>query len=162
MAAFEKTREIKVRRAGAADIPALTRVINAAFIVERPFIEGDRVNDKATSDYMAKGTFLIAEDAAGVAGCVFCEVREARGYLGLLTVYPERQGSGLGRKLMEAAEDYFRDESCEAIDLRVVSAREGLPAFYQRFGYEEQGLEPVLPQVPTKVAMHFIRMTKVL
>jgi predicted N-acetyltransferase YhbS len=158
----EKKSEVILRRATAADIPALTRVINSAFVVERPFIEGDRVNDKATADYMAKGTFLIAEDATGTAGCVFCEARETRGYLGLLAVYPEKQGSGLGRKLMDAAEDYFRGAGCEAIDLRVVSAREGLPAFYQRFGYEMQGIEPVLPQVPAKVAMHFIRMSKTL
>ena len=63
---------------------------------------------------------------------------------------------------MQAAEDYFRRAACEAVDLRVVSAREELPAFYRRFGYEEKGLEPVLPQVPAKVPLHFIHMSKAL
>jgi GNAT superfamily N-acetyltransferase len=96
------------------------------------------------------------------AGCVFCEVRERRGYLGLLAVYPERQGNGMGRKLMQAAEEYFRGAGCNAVDLRVVSAREELPAFYERFGYEIKGTEPVLPQVPAKVPLHFIHMSKTL
>jgi predicted N-acetyltransferase YhbS len=162
MQPFEKNEELIIRQAAAEDIPALTRVINAAFAVERPFIEGDRVDHQATSEYMAKGTFLIAEDAVETAGCVFCEVRERRGYLGLLAVYPERQGNGMGRKLMQAAEEYFRGAGCNAVDLRVVSAREELPAFYKRFGYEIRGTEPVLPQVPAKVPLHFIHMSKTL
>jgi predicted N-acetyltransferase YhbS len=162
MQPFEKNEELIIRQAAAEDIPALTRVINAAFAVERPFIEGDRVDHQATSEYMAKGTFLIAEDAVETAGCVFCEVRERRGYLGLLAVYPERQGNGMGRKLMQAAEEYFRGAGCNAVDLRVVSAREELPAFYERFGYEIKGTEPVLPQVPAKVPLHFIHMSKTL
>jgi ribosomal protein S18 acetylase RimI-like enzyme len=157
-----RKENLRIRHASAEDIPALTRVINAAFVVERPFIEGDRVDDQATAEYMQKGKFLIAEDAAGPLGCVFCEVREKRGYLGLLAVYPERQGAGLGRRLMDAAEEYFRSAGCEAVDLRVVSAREELPAFYRRFGYEEKGREAVLPQVPAKVPLQFIHMSKML
>lgn len=158
----EKKVGVKIRHAVADDIPALTRVINAAFVVERPFIDGERVNDQATGEYMAKGQFLIAEDAAETAGCVFCEVREKRGYLGLLAVYPQRQRTGLGRKLMDAAEEYFRRAGCDAIELRVVSAREELPAFYRRFGYVVKGREPVLPQMPAKMPLHFIHMSKTL
>ena len=156
----ERNQLARIRHAGDQDIHSLTRLINAAFVVERPFIEGDRVDNRATGEYMATGKFLIVEDAAGIAGCVFCELREKRGYLGLLAVYPERQRTGLGRRLMDAAEDYFRSASCEAIDLRVVSAREELPAFYRRFGYEVKGLEPVLPQVPARVPLHFIHLSK--
>ena len=154
--------EVRVRQAEGKDIPALTRVINAAFVVERPFIEGDRVDQQATSEYMAKGKFLIAEDASGTIGCVFCEVRGKRGYLGLLAVRPERQGTGLGRRLMEASEGYFRSVGGDVVDLRVVSAREEMPAFYRHFGYEEKGIEPVLPQVPAKMPLHFIHMSKTL
>jgi GNAT superfamily N-acetyltransferase len=157
-----KKVKARIRHAAAEDIPDLTRVINAAFVVERPFIEGDRVNEQATSDYMAKGKFLIAEDGTETSGCVFCEVRGKSGYLGLLAVHPERQGTGLGRKLMDAAEEYFRSVGCNAVDLRVVSVREELPAFYQRFGYEIKGTEPVLPLVPAKVPLHFIHMSKTL
>jgi len=109
---------------------------------------------------MAKGKFLVAEDSTSLAGCVYVELRGDRGYLGLLGVDPPRQGTGLGRKLMDAAEHYFREAGCRAIDLRIVSARTPLPAFYGHLGYFEKGTAPFAPDVPVKVPCHYILMSK--
>jgi ribosomal protein S18 acetylase RimI-like enzyme len=151
---------ISIRQAQGADADALARLINAAFRVEQPFIEGDRINPDGVLTYMQKGKFLLAEDAAGLAGCVFVELRGNRGYLGLLGVDPARQDAGLGRKLMDAAENYFREAGCCAIDLRIVSARAPLPAFYRHLGYVETGTAPIPSDVSTKVLCHYIVMSK--
>src|SRR5713226_2906252 len=98
-------KQLKIRHALDADISALTALINAAFRVEQPFIEGDRTNPDGVRNYMQKGKFLLAEDAAGLAGCVYIEFRGDRGYVGLLGVDPPQQGAGLGRKLMDVAEN---------------------------------------------------------
>src|SRR5712672_3432983 len=111
---------LRFRVASSADVDDLARLINAAFRVEQPFIEGDRINAQGLRSYMTKGKFLLAEDSAGLAGCVYVELRANRGYLGLLGVDPSRQGTGLGRRLMDAAENYFRNARCVAIDLRVI------------------------------------------
>jgi ribosomal protein S18 acetylase RimI-like enzyme len=111
---------------------------------------------------MQKGKFLLAEDAAGLAGCVYVELRGDRGYLGLLGVDPARQGAGLGRKLMDAAENYFREAGCRAVDLRIVSARTPLPAFYRHLGYVQTGTAPLPSDAPVKVPCHFILMSKTL
>jgi N-acetylglutamate synthase-like GNAT family acetyltransferase len=79
-----------IRRAESTDIEALSALVNIAFRVELPFIEGDRINPGGVREYMKKGKFLIAEDSAGLAGCVYVEVRGDRGYLGLLAVEPRR------------------------------------------------------------------------
>src|SRR5882762_1806131 len=152
----------RFRVASLADVEALTRLINAAFRVEQPFIEGDRINPEGLRAYLEKGKFLLAEDAAGLIGCVYVELRGDRGYLGLLGVEPRRQGRGLGRKLMAAAEDFFRQAGCVAIDLRVVSARTPLPSFYSHLGYLETGAAPFSPDVPAKVTCHYILMSKIL
>ena len=102
----------RIRIASAADVEPLAGLINAAFVVERPFIEGERIDPAGVREYMQKGNFLVAEDAAELAGCVYVELRGERGYLGLLGVAPARQGMGLGRKLMEAAEVYFQAAGC--------------------------------------------------
>jgi N-acetylglutamate synthase-like GNAT family acetyltransferase len=149
-----------IRRAESTDIEALSALVNIAFRVELPFIEGDRINPGGVREYMKKGKFLIAEDSAGLAGCVYVEVRGDRGYLGLLGVEPRRQGTGLGRKLMKAAEDCFLTANCVAIDLRIVSARTPLPAFYRHLGYVETGTAPIPPDAPVKVPCHFILMSK--
>jgi ribosomal protein S18 acetylase RimI-like enzyme len=143
-----------------ADVDALVHLINTAFRVEQPYIQGDRIDAAGVRSYMAKGKFLVAEAPTGLAGCVYVELRGARGYLGLLGVDPPRQGTGLGRKLMDAAEEFFRQAGCVAVDLRVISARTPLPAFYRSLGYLETGTAPFSPDVPVKAPCHYILMTK--
>jgi GNAT superfamily N-acetyltransferase len=158
--AISQEDTLRFRVASLADVEALARVINGAFRVEQPFIEGDRINPDGVRAYMEKGKFLLAEDAAGLAGCVYVELRGDRGYLGLLGVDPSHQGTGLGRKLMAAAQDFFRQAGCVAVDLRVVSARTSLPSFYRHLGYLETGTAPFAPDVPAKVPCHYILMSK--
>jgi GNAT superfamily N-acetyltransferase len=157
---FSQPNPLRFRAAGLADVEALVRLINAAFRVEQPFIQGDRIDATGVRSYMAKGKFLVAEAPTGLAGCVYVELRGDRGCLGLLGVDPPLQGTGLGRKLMDAAENYFRQAGCVAIDLRVISARTPLPTFYRPLGYLETGTAPFSPDVPVKVPSHYILMSK--
>ncbi len=146
--------------AAPGDVEPLARLINTAFVVEQPFIEGDRIDPEGIRAYMEKGKFLVAENSTGLAGCVYVELRGERGYLGLLSVDPPRQGTGLGRKLMDAAENYFHAAGCRAIDLRIISPRTPLPAFYAHLGYSQTGTAPFTTDVPVKVPCHYILMTK--
>jgi GNAT superfamily N-acetyltransferase len=157
---FPHDKGVAIRAAASGDIPALVQLINAAFIVEQFVFDGDRINAEETRAFMAAGKFLLAEDAAGFAGCVYLEIRQDRGYLGLLAVDPARQGTGLGRRLVAAAEEYFRAAGCSAIDLRVISQRTPLPPFYRRLGYAEIGTAPFSPSLQTKVPGHYIVMSK--
>lgn len=151
---------VSLRVALRADIPALVRLINAAFVVEQFVFEGDRINAEETRAFMETGSFLVAEGADGFAGCVYLEIRDGRGYLGLLAVDPARQGTGLGRKLVGAAEDYFRNQECCAVDLRVISQRTPLPPFYRRLGYVEIGTAPFSSSLQPRVPGHYIIMSK--
>ena len=155
-----KSKDSSIRLATDEDVEPLARLINAAFVVEQPFIEGERIDPVGVRAYMKKGKFLVREDSTGLAGCVYVELRSQRGYLGLLGVDPARQGKGLGRKLMDAAEDYFRAEGCRAVDLRIISARTPLPAFYAHLGYSQTGTAPFAPDVRVKVPCHYILMSK--
>jgi ribosomal protein S18 acetylase RimI-like enzyme len=157
---FSQSDALCFRAADPRDVDALVRLINSAFRVELPFIEGDRIDRVGVRSYMAKGRFLVAELPTGLAGCVYVELRSDRGYLGLLGVDPPLQGAGLGRKLMDTAENFFREAGCVAVDLRIVSARTPLPAFYRHLGYLETGTAPFAADVSVKVPCHYILMTK--
>jgi len=61
---------LRFRTADLDDVEALVRLVNAAFRVELPYIEGDRTNPEGVRAYMQKGKFLLVGDAAGLAGCV--------------------------------------------------------------------------------------------
>jgi GNAT superfamily N-acetyltransferase len=153
---------VVLRAAGSADFEAITRLINAAFQVERFFIDGDRIRIEDLRALAGKGKFILAEDGGSIAGCIYVEPRAERAYVGLLSVDPARQRGGLGSRLMRAAEDYCRDAGCHFVDLRIVNLREELPAFYRRKGYEEAGISPFPADAQPKLPCHFINMTKIL
>jgi GNAT superfamily N-acetyltransferase len=149
-----------LRTATAADARAVTALINAAFKVERFFIEGDRTTEGEVQAYMAKGAFLLADQDGAPVGCVYVEERGDRGYFGLLAVHPAQHGKGLGRSLIEAAEERFRRAGCCAIDIQVVDLRIELAPFYRRLGYVETGTAPFPADARATRPCHFIRMSK--
>ena len=152
---------IRIRPAGDKDVPGLTRLINAAFVVEQVVFDGNRVDDLGVRAYMSGGTFLVAEDSGALAACVYIETRNDRSYLGLLSVQPARQGAGLGRQLVAAAEILARESGSRVMDLRVISARgEQLLRFYQRLGYKFIRTEPFPANLVAKVSSHYILMSK--
>ena len=69
-------------------------------------------------------------------------VRGPRGYFGMLAVDPKQQGTGPGRTMVTAAEDYFREHGCDSIEIDVLSLRPDLLLFYCRLGYSEIGTHP--------------------
>jgi N-acetylglutamate synthase-like GNAT family acetyltransferase len=156
----DSPKETSIRRAREGDAAALVRLINAAFQVERFFLASDRLNLAEVRSRMERGEFLLLEDADGLVGCVYAELRGERGYIGLLSVEPERQKSGLSRLLMDAAEQYFRQENCRIAELRIVNLRTELPPYYRHLGYREAGTEPFPKEIPAILPCHFIVMMK--
>jgi len=148
-----------VRDATPADIDILVRLINAAFQVERFFIDRDRTDREAAAARMRTGGFLIGEQAGEPVACAYIEQRGPRGHFGLLAVHPDRKGNGLGSELIAAIESRFRDRGCVAVDIRVVSLRAELPPFYRKLGYVETGIEP-FDDPRAFQDCHFIRMSK--
>jgi GNAT superfamily N-acetyltransferase len=151
---------IRIRIATAADIPTLERLINAAFVVERFFKVGDRISAEGVRTQQGKGTFLLLECDETPVGSVYVELRAGRGYIGMLSVDPQRQGAGFGRTLMAAAEDYCRENGARHADLRIVNLREELPLFYRHLGYVESGTEPFSEPAEATRPCHFVLMTK--
>ena len=152
-----------LRIATAADVNAITPLINAAFVVERPILDNDRIDAASVRDFMTRGEFLLLEDATGkLIACVFLESgQDARCYLGLLSVEPSQQGRGLGRQLNAAAEEFARNAGCRTMDLRIVSPRaESLLPVYKHLGYSEAGTAPFPADVSAKVPCHYLLMTK--
>ena len=148
------------RFGGPADSSALVSLVNVAFRPEQIAIEGDRIDAEKLQPLFSTGKFLLLEDEEGLAGCVYAEVRGIRGYLGLLSLRPALQGLGLGRRLMEFAEQYLVSAGCQAADLRTISARADLVPMYEHLGYHTTGSAPMPAEIPLKIPCHFIHMSK--
>jgi GNAT superfamily N-acetyltransferase len=151
---------ITLRAADAADISRIVSLLNAAFAMEWDFINRDRTSAAEIARYMTAGSFLVVDGEEGaLATCMYLEQRGDRLYLGMLAVSPDRQGRGLGRQMMAAAERHAASLGCSALDIRIVDRRTELPPFYRSLGFVDNGTEPLDDPLLTKPA-HFIRMTK--
>jgi len=145
-----------------SEAEGIVDLINAAFRIEEFFVDGDRINLDQVHSLFPKGEFLVADGDGGLAGCVYVEQRGERAYFGLLSIDPARQRSGLGSRLVAAAEQWAREKGCQFMDLRIVNLREELPGFYRRMGYLEDGTDPFPADAPTKLPCHFVNMSKAL
>jgi GNAT superfamily N-acetyltransferase len=154
------TMEPGIRYAGPDDVPLVTRLINTAFEVERAFKNCDRTTPAGVQALLSTGVVLIAESDGAAAGSAYVELRGDRVYIGMVAVDPRHQGSGVGWRLMKAAEAYGRAHHSIAADITVVSLRTELLPFYQRLGYVETGTAPFPDRRALTVDCHLLTMSK--
>jgi len=135
--------------ATAADIPQLMKLINSAYrgdeakkgwTHEADLIEGAiRTDADSLRELIHKHNVVILKYMRNemIGGCVYLEKKEDRLYLGMLSVSPQIQAKGVGKKLLKAAEDHARKSNCNRIEMTVISVRKELIAWYERNGYRK-------------------------
>ena len=146
------------RTATVAEAAHLARIINDAFIVEAFFKIGDRTSESEVVRLMNEGgEFLVTDD---LSGCVYVKCGSERAYFGMLSIDPPKQGRGLGKQLIAAAENRARERGCRFMDIHIVNLREELPPYYRRFGYVEIGTLPFSDPERASRPCHFLVMSK--
>ncbi|NES13842.1 MULTISPECIES: GNAT family N-acetyltransferase [Micromonospora] len=140
-----------VRTARATDVDALVDLVESAYRGERSRVgwthEADLLDgQRADADMVAAavthpdGTVLVVEDDAGIVACCQLERRDDHAYFGMFAVSPTRQGGGLGRELLAAAERFaLREWGAGELRMTVITQREDLIAWYLRRGYIRTG-----------------------
>ena len=152
---------LQLRVATNGDATAITNLINVAFRpAEQFFIEGDRIDLESVLRLIETAEFLLAELNGRLVGCVSLEPRGEGTYLGLLSVDPNLQQSGVGSRLMAFAEERCRERGSKFIEIYIVNLRLDLPEFYRKRGWIETGTQPFPPDIETKTPVHFITMKK--
>lgn len=151
-----------IREATASDIPEIVSLINRAFVVERFFKNGDRTNAETVEEHMRDGKFLLLHQNEELLACAYVKVTGDRAYLGMLSVDPARQKSGVGRRMMSEAEGYARAAGCKALDIWIVNLRTELPPIYRKFGFVETGTKSAEWTEKFTQPVLFITMSKTL
>lgn len=144
------TGSVPVIRAGtAADAAAVAHIVNAAYrrggdrawTTEASLVGGPRVTEAGYRDLVARprSVVLVAEGER-IVGCVHIEAHGEVCHLGMLSVDPSEQASGLGRRLLAEAETQARARfGARVMEMHVVSVRPELLAWYERRGYRRTG-----------------------
>lgn len=152
--------DFSLRFAGIDDIPVIVSIINAAFVVEKAIIEGDRTDSAEIRQLLEKGVILIVEKEKEGLGSIYVELREDAAYFGLLAVSPGMQGKGLGRFLVESAENFAREKGFNKMTMRIIDQRKELPAFYEKLGYKIVSIEPFPEEWETLIPCQMVNMAK--
>jgi GNAT superfamily N-acetyltransferase len=151
---------ISMRRAASGDVARLAELVNAAYAVEAFFVDGHRTTAAEIAALVASGGFLVLERGDGrLVAAVLLEPRGDGAYLGMLSVAPEVQGHGLGRRLVGAAEALAEAMGCAWVDLRIVNLRDELGRWYRSLGYTAVATAPYTHR-PVKRPCHFVEMRK--
>lgn len=148
-----------LREARPGDAARLTALINDAFIVERSFKNGNRTTQEDVEEHLGRGCFLVLGEPPTIDACVYVDLRPEGGYFGMLAVDPAQQGKGLGRQLIDAAEQWCRDREASQVEIMVADARPELRLFYSKLGYEERHMSPFINAELTK-PVQFVHLVK--
>lgn len=68
-------------------------------------------------------------------GCVNLQLKEQGIYLGMFSVHPLVQAAGIGKQILQAAEEYAQQQNVARIYMTVIDVRKDLIAWYERRGY---------------------------
>ncbi|AFK01784.1 GCN5-related N-acetyltransferase [Emticicia oligotrophica DSM 17448] len=165
-----------ISKANISDIPALNLLVNSAYrgesskkgwTTEEHLLDGIRTDEESLEELLTNpnATILKYSENDKILGCVYLEKQADKLYLGMLTVSPELQGAGIGKKLIKAAEQLAREEDLEKVSMTVISVRKELIEFYERRGYQSTGERKPFPMdnpkfgLPKQV-LEFIVMEK--
>lgn len=145
-----------ITKATLQDIPALNALINSAYrgesskkgwTTEAHLLEGKRTTEEELKAIFLdpKNTFLKYTENDKIIGSVLLVEKEHQLYVGMLTVSPELQNSGIGKKMLAEAEVHAKTLGLSTLSMTVVSVRSELIAWYNRHGYVDTGEREPFP-----------------
>ncbi|HEY2076502.1 MAG TPA: GNAT family N-acetyltransferase [Streptosporangiaceae bacterium] len=127
---------VEFRRASEADLPAIQRVISAAY--HKYLTRMDRPPAPLVRDYRrAVETGAIWVTGSPVIGLISLTETDDVILIENVAVHPDEQGNGLGRRLMEFAEEQARKLRIGRLALYTNEVMTENQAIYARLGYSE-------------------------
>ena len=169
------------------DLPAIVDLVNAAYrgtsgqtgwTSEVGYIDGQRTSLGDLRRDLAADTrpvllSLRQSEAGEILACALIEHSRGKdgaevAYIGMVTVRPDQQAGGIGRKILQAAEDFARERGAVRARMTVVSIRDTLIAWYERRGYRLTGEQQPFPYddtrfgVPRHPGLEFVVLEKAL
>jgi ribosomal protein S18 acetylase RimI-like enzyme len=144
---------LSVRTAVLADATAVADLVHRAYrgdssragwTTEADLLDGQRIDTVGVEGKIAAEgarVLLAVDEQERIVGC--CEIEHRPGdvaYFGMFAVEPAQQAAGIGRLLLEHAEQQVQTLwGVTAMEMTVIVQREELIAWYERRGYARTG-----------------------
>lgn len=170
---------VEFRTGRQTDVPALVGLINSVYrgdssrlgwTTEADLLDGQRTDaeDVAALIAAADSIFLLGEAAEDLLGCMHLERDGDAAWLGMFSIRPGRQGQGLGRHFLAAAEvEVVSRWRSRVLRMSVISLRVELIRYYERRGFALTGETRPFPTdprfgIPTVEDLEFAVLEKTL
>lgn len=140
------------RIATPGDVSDIVALVNSAYrgetsragwTTEANVLDGQRTDADEVSDLIGaeNSIILLYLQDGKIIGTVHLRYENGAAYMGMLVVKPGLQGQGIGKKLMQSAEETAIDRwGVGKILMTVITLRTELIAFYGRRGYRRTGV----------------------
>ena len=143
-------RDLRFRRATRADVPAIVALVESAYrgdasragwTTEADLLGGRRTSDAEVRTIVEgeRTQMVLAEEGGDLIGAMRLEDEERHLYVGMLSVRPTLQSSGVGKALLLEAERIAHALGRVRMRMTVIEQRRELLAFYARRGYTPTG-----------------------
>lgn len=123
---------------------------------EADLLGGQRTDLAALESILADPTqtLLIAEENGAPVACTLVADKGAGlAYLGIITVDPDRQANGLGRRLLDGAEAFAASRGATRAEMTVIAQRSELIDWYVRRGYRPTGERRPFPETDPRFGL---------
>ncbi len=163
--------ELTFRPAVAEDAAHIAALINAAYrgeegsagwTHEMHLVDGPRTDAAEVRELIATpGSVMLAcVAAAQIVSSVLVQRQGDAAYLGMFVVKPQLQGAGVGKRLMQAAEEFARREwAARRMTMTAITLRPELIEFYGRRGYRATGeIVPFPPEAAVRARVDGIEL----
>lgn len=117
------------------DYSAITRIWDETGLNQT---EAESLDALATQLAWDSDLVMVAEQDGEVVGVVVGTIDGTRAYFYRLAVLPTMQGTGIGRKLVEAIEKRFKQRGVSRVLIMVNQDNPEVLPFYHSLGYEVQ------------------------
>jgi diketogulonate reductase-like aldo/keto reductase/GNAT superfamily N-acetyltransferase len=131
--------DMTLRRAEDHDIAELVHIINKAYSYQDLAKGAPRTNRDHLAKRISETDFYVLKSSDRITGCIYIEPHETSLHFGLLTIIPNRRGTGLGASMMNAVIEYARSESYKYLELDYMSLAPWLKRYYEKYGFTETG-----------------------
>lgn len=148
--------ELHYSKATEADVENLFKLINSAYrgetakkgwTTEAYILDGGRIDQTALLEMIEDPmhTIMLITRKSNLVGCIDLKKTPEGLYLGMVTVDPECQNLGIGKKLLEMAERFAEDASINRLYMTVIDIRTELIDWYLRKGYQRTSIIQPFP-----------------
>jgi len=145
------------RTANRGDVNAIVALVQSAYrgetsragwTTEADLLDGQRTDaDEVSALIDGPGSrILLCEQGGALLATAHLQKHARVCPFGMFAVRPDLQGAGLGRAMLAEAERIARDEwHCREMQMRVITLRTELIAWYERRGFQRTGIFGVFP-----------------